>query len=671
MEGNIIFMQITQTSNNQAFGRAFTTKEKQDYKKLISDARKELNIEDTSAIVFDFNVPSEKGFNPGIGTSFSDAMLEFTDFLKDMVGINSIQLGPQGKINYENTSPYSGTNFALGEHLIDFKKLTTPEYINMLKEKDLKEALKNYPGDEKLKEYRTDYTYTLGADNKIGIYEKVLKKAFTGYLYPISIFDIEGMKFNYEFECFVKDNSDWLEPEILFQALTEEYGTDDINCWEDEDKYLYSKERTEKIKNSYQRKKYEIQRKKRIKKIKNEYKQMFEFESFKLFIANKQQQHAKKDLNAKDIKIYGDGLFGFSRSEVWANIDCFNLDLFYGGPDDNCSETNNIQTWGLNAIDYNKIGKLGENEDISSLGAAGKLLYKKYKKFFERYDGLRIDAAWQFVTPFVYKEEDGNYEYVKQRDFGNNILDIIKKAAKDAQGEKYSDDNIHLELVGYSSKRGKELTKNIYPHLFTTAYSLKSDETPAKYSKQGFKPDKFYAGVANHDDDTIISMSKDEDKRINEIIELADDYQINFPQAIYNSENYIKSKSKRKQEEYYRIMKFAEIFTAPKQFFTLTDMFGMNKRINISGKKSSNNWTIRIPSDYESFYYSQLSKGLGLNVPKSLQYALYMKHAGNKDLMDKLSEAAEILRENGPYTEKEANEEEIRGKLKHKFSYDA
>ena len=67
--------------NQVNFGRAFTTKEKSDYKKLIADCRKELGIKDTTAIAFDFNIPSIEGKNTGIGSTWSDSMKSFVPFL--------------------------------------------------------------------------------------------------------------------------------------------------------------------------------------------------------------------------------------------------------------------------------------------------------------------------------------------------------------------------------------------------------------------------------------------------------------------------------------------------------------------------------------------------------------------------------------------------------------
>ena len=149
------------------------------------------------------------------------------------------------------------------------------------------------------------------------------------------------------------------------------------------------------------------------------------------------------------------------------------------------------------------------------------------------------------------------------------------------------------------------------------------------------------------------------------------DYNIDESKLKYSSKEYQGQTKKKIKEEDFRTAKFAEIFTSAKQFFTLPDMFGMSERINISGKVDKNNWSVRIPSDYEKFYYSQLSKGYGLNMPKVLANALHMKHIGNRKLIEKCNEAAEILRSDGPMTEEDANILFKEGRLTSKFEYKA
>lgn len=615
--------------SNYNFGRAFTTQEKKAYSALLSDARKELEIKDTSAIVFDFNVPSKVGEDTAIGTTWSDAMKDFISFVKDMTGITSIQLQPQGKIEMGNRSPYSGTTFAYGEHIIDLSKLTTEEYGYILPKKVVTDLDKNYPADKKQRSYRTNYEYVLPAQ------EKALKIAFENF---------KNSNLQDEFASFKDRNDKWLERESLFTALTKHYGTSDYKKWDKIDANLFDEEVPETL------------RQKRIEQIKSQYSEEIEYENFVQFIADKQQRESHEFLNEENIKLYGDCLIGFSQSEMWAHKDCFRENLYYGGPDPNCPETNGIQTWGLPALDYTKLGECSEDGDLSKLGSTGKLLYDKYEEFFNRYDGIRVDAAWQFVTPFVYQAVNGKYNEVQLPEINMTIFNIIKAAAKG----KATPDNIMLELVGMSAGKSREMTLNKYPHLYTTAYA-EYDENPKKFMEKGYERDNFYVGVGCHDNDSLVNMAKDDHKRTLH----SDDMLVNYGTlqsdfSFANSDKY----------ENFRNAKFAEIFSTAKQFFTLTDMFGMSQRINISGKTSPDNWAVRIPSDYERFYHSQLSNGYGLNTPKALAGGLLMNGYGkNYPLVKKLNEAAEILRSSGPMTEQEANEAEKQGKLTKKFEY--
>ena len=642
------------------FGRALTSDESKAYDRVIKDSKKELGIQDTTAIVFDFNVPSEKGYNLGIGTTFSDSMLNFTSFVKKMAGINSIQLQPQGKISQSNKSPYSGTNYAYGEHIIDLKKLTTEEYASLLEESELSFHDSHYMRDKQTREYKTDYVQAIGKDKHWpGLQQIYMSKAYEKFLEKVACKDEVATKLNEEFEQFKEENEDWLQKESLFEILSKHYSTPDINSWYVLDRSLFDKTVSPKKRNQ------------RIIELETLYSKEIELEKFKQFIADKQQKESRQSLNELDIKLYGDCLLGFSRSEMWANIDCFRENLYYGGPDPNCPETNGIQTWGLPALDYTKLGECSEDGDLSRLGEVGKFLYDKYTTFFKRYDGIRMDAAWQFVTPFIYQAVKGNYEEFKLPEINFTIFNIMKAAAKDALGDKFDEqnpDNIMLELVGMSAGKSREMTINTYPHLYTTAYA-EYDETPKRFLDKGYENGKFYVGVGCHDNDSLVNMAKDTYKRELHLDGMKKDYDLDTSKLEFSSDGYTSQSSEQKIQEDFRTAKLAEIFTSAKQFFTLPDMFGMSERINISGKESDDNWSIRIPTDYEKFYFSQLSNGYGLNLPKVMANAMEMKKINNPELIKKLNEVAEILRSSGPMTEQEANKAKQNGELKHEFQY--
>lgn len=649
-------MRINNNFTYTNFGRAFTTQEKKAYVELLKDSKRELNIQDTSAIIFDFNVPSEQGYNTGIGTTFSESMNNFVSFLKTMLGITSVQVQPQGQISKGNLSPYSGTNYAYGTHIIDLKKLTTDEYANILSLPDIEiEIDKN----DDISENLTEYEKVLGSENADGIQEKLLKVAFSNFKEKLCSEDNLAVNLNDELQVFIQKNYDWLQKNALFAALSKYYQTDDINKWNDLDKNLYSSSTSEEC------------RQQRIIELEAEFKDVIDYENFKQFIADKQQKESRKNLNEQGIKLYGDCLIGFSQSEMWANRSCFRENLYYGGPDPNCPETNGIQTWGLPALDYTKLGECSENGDISKLGEVGKFLYDKYFTFFERYDGIRMDAAWQFVTPFIYQAINGNYEEFKLPEINFTIFNIMKAAAKDALGDKFDEqnpDNIMLELVGMSADKSRAMTINMYPHLYTTAYA-EYDETPKKFLEKGYQNGKFYVGVGCHDNDSLVNTAKDTNKRKLHLAGMKRDYDLNLANFSYFDDEYQKQSEEEKAQEDFRNAKFAEIFTSSKQFFTMPDVFGMSERINISGKDSKKNWRIRIPANYEQFYFSQLSNGYGLNLPKVLANAMEMNHSSNDKLIQKCNESAEILRQKGPVTEQTANNADELGLLDKKFEY--
>jgi len=70
--------------------------------------------------------------------------------------------------------------------------------------------------------------------------------------------------------------------------------------------------------------------------------------------------------------------------------------------------------------------------------------------------------------------------------------------------------------------------------------------------------------------------------------------------------------------------KFADLFIAPARnilvFFT--DLLGNREAYNRPGTVDSDNWTLRIPPDYQRTYNEKLASGQALNIPKALAMAI-------------------------------------------------
>lgn len=632
--------------NNISFKRAFTTKEKEKYSKAMQDARSQLGLEETSAIVFDFNSPSNKNENYGLSSMNSAAFIPFIHFVKENSSISKIQAGPQSNLDYYSdgktfkptTSPYSGTTFTLGLQTISLEKLTEEEYGSLLDYDFIKSLDENYPLNKEEREYKANYSYALG-NNKDGAIFQGLKKAYENFISnPKKTQKLQG-----EYQEFKRTVPLEIVKETYFDAIADEYHSKgkkgaDWKNWGYTDKFLFS----DKVS--------ETERQKRLEEL----KEKADFYLFCQFLAHKQHKETKKELNDDNIKLFGDCLVCFSPKEVWANPECFLEDYFTGGIDPFCPETNNIQPWGSPALDYSKL-LINENEDcnFSNLGPVGKLLYQKFKTFMQNYDGVRLDAFWQYVTPFIYND---NLEGINVKGVDNKILDIMNLAAKDAKGKDVEPETFVLELIGFNTERGKELTKNIYPHVYSTAYAEYNENPRELVQNQGYLDGKFIIGATSHDNDSLVNMSRNEERRKAHTPILAATLKEGMNHLGYNVDSYKNQPEKEKEEEDFRTAKLAEIFTTKKQYFTLPDLFGMQERINISGKSDKDNWTVKMPIDYERFYYSQLANGYGINFPKVYQTALISKGINEDNTVNLLSEVSDILRSKGPMTTDEADE---------------
>lgn len=601
-------MRINPVNHSLNFKRALSSKEQTKLQSLQNQARQELGIKETGAIIFDFNVPSIYGKNYAIGSMNSSSMPEFANFLKEVSSISKIQASPQGDLQYKkengriiyNLSPYSGTTFTLGTHTIALDKLCENEYGNLLDKTYVESLDEKYPNLKIMREYSTDYDYVLG-QKQDGVLFEALHVAYENFKNADALKD--------EFEEFRSNLSTYTRKNIEFD----------------------SKELGESV----------------------------EFLEFCQFLAHKQHNETKKLLNEQGIKLFGDCLICFSDKEIELYPECFKKDVFMGVEDPNCPETNNIQGWWAKSLNFDRLAKFDENGEIVELDIVGELLYEKFKNFLTLYDGIRLDAFWQYVTPFEYNSNlEGGYTYK----LGDKVLKIIEKASLDAKGEFNPDDFI-LELVGYGVQESKDLTRNTYPHIFSTAYSQYGENPADLKAQQGYKDGKFLIGMANHDNDTITNMSRETERRSIQNPQLQQSLGDGFNHLRYYSKSYLSKTPKERAEQDFRTAKMAEIFTTSNQYFTLTDLFGMSEKINNTGKVDEKNWKVRIPSDYERFYYSQLSKGYGMNFPKAYEVALRAKGSNNFELIKQLNKASEILEQDGPMTKAEADIAQANKKL--------
>ncbi len=611
-------MKINAINGKTAFGRALTSKEAKECEKLTKEAKAQLGLDKTLATVFDTTIPTNER-DTGIGTSFSYEAVDLANRLKAL-GFSGIQYGPQGEISNDNRSPYSCTSFSLGHHLIDLKKLETKEYGSLLTEKEA-----NVPYFTRVQDHHNvDYNNVFARDGQ----EAMLKKAYSRF----EMLD-ETSPLKQDFEQFKKDNSYWLERDALYQTLVTIYGSADITKWSFEDQNLFATKEGNQP------------RIEQLREVRDDAgNNVVEYEEFVQFIADKQQKESKAKMNLMGLETYGDCQIGFSQKDFWAHRSAFSKNYEFG-----CDIGGGKYSCWSQALDFNKLD-----------GEAGELLYNKFDTYFKRYDGVRIDAAWQLIKPLICEPvlTNGNFTYDQSgnklgyklnfqpqiKDNGKYIMkDIVLKAA---ENNGVSPDKILLELLGGNSWDSLDAVKDLGMTLIHITRYGKDDWGRVKYYEskgenkyQNMRPGDYIIGSGTHDDDSVLKQAQSAGSRIDY---LAKDLHENTHELRRNPLNLAQAI-------------IAELFTTKNQFMTLPDILGSIRRINTPNTKEGN-WTYRAPQDFERYHNQNLSQNKGLNMPDMLSRALKAKsHGQASELTEKLDRYAGILKEDGPMTTEEAD----------------
>ena len=212
-------MQISNSfiKTRPTFKRKLREDEKPQFSKTMNEAFDYLGVDTRALIIHGSSFPDEvkstqnlnneykisdiKNKNPYIGSPYYNQ--EFLEFAK-MNGFNAIQLGPNGKLNQLNNSPYKSSIFAKNELFIDYGKLKTDEYANILSDKDTKDV------ECIVKKQDSNYDMT-DFDGAKEVSEIILNKAYKNFKTKCEDNDPKALKLNNEFEEYKVSNNNWLE----------------------------------------------------------------------------------------------------------------------------------------------------------------------------------------------------------------------------------------------------------------------------------------------------------------------------------------------------------------------------------------------------------------------------------------------------------------------------
>ena len=599
-------------------------------KKVCHKALKELGKKNFALIIHGNSFPAENGKNTGFGSPNSTAAKHLFDFASGV--FNAIQLGPQGKTKACDASPYTGTIFSSNPLFIDLEQLTQKEWGNILSEATYQKICNENPNKDINK---TAYSYIFNAQ------EEALQEAYMNFK------QWNDKKLNKEFEKFKEENDFWLSKDALYEALVIENNNDYWPLWNNKtDRNLFNPKTEEEKKSAFLRE----------KELRLKYADEINYYAFCQFIAAKQNEETKKYAKKHDLKMIADRQVAFSDRDSWAYQSLFLDGWMLGCPPDYFSKDG--QAWGFPVVDPKKMF----NED-GSLGEAGLLLKQLYKKMFrENPGGVRIDHIVGLIDPWVYKA--GKKPMPEQ---GAGRLYSSPEHPELAQYAIATMDDLNLELGADKEKRVKKLTKEqikkygamiekiviaaakeeglnkdsiVCEDLGTLTFPVES--VMKEYGLLGMRLTQFvkhdkpehpykscnitphcWAMVGTHD---------------NEPISLWADSMINTHEGYLNVLNLVEDmypelEGKEKDDFIVKLttdakalmnVKLAEIFASKAEniqvFFT--DLFGLKQTYNTPGTSGDQNWSLRLPDDFEDLYFRNSKDGLALNLPLILKMAI-------------------------------------------------
>jgi 4-alpha-glucanotransferase len=592
----------------------------------LKEALKALGKKHLALIIHSNSFPSLNNEDTGFGSANSSGGKKVIDFASGI--FNVIQLGPAGKTKCCDSSPYTSTIFSNNPLFIDLKQLTTEKWGNILSEKTFNEIVKNNSNKNTGK---TAYSYICKEQ------QKALKEAYENFT--------KIKDFKKEFENYRKENRGWLDKDAIYEVLSIEHDNDYWPLWKSKtDKNLLNPKSNEE----------KMEFAKRINEIEKKYADEIEFYAFCQFVAYTQIEETKEYALSKGIKMIADRQVAFSDRDCWAYQSLFLDGWLLGCPPDYFSTDG--QAWGFPVMDPEKLFTA-----TGSLGEGGKLMKALFKKMFkENPGGVRIDHIVGLIDPWVYKKgrkpkvEDGagrlfsspeNHELAKYAIAKEENLNYEVSADKEKRIKNLSDEQVKLygrliEKIVIAAAKEEGLNKDSIVCEDLGTLTIPVESVMQKYDLQGMKLTQFVVPeMAEHP-----YRAKNIQKRCwvmvgthdNRPISMWADDLINTHEGYLHAKNLVEdlfSDFQNKDEIIVKLThdakflaqtKLVELFACAAENIQIffTDYFGIKAVYNCPGTSGDENWSLRLPNNFEEIFCTNLKSNSALNLALILQLAI-------------------------------------------------
>ncbi len=599
---------------------------------LLTDALERLGIDHLVLSIHDASFPSFADEDVGRGSPYSRGGHDFLHFVRSL-GFNAVQLGPQGRTSAVNPSPYDGTLFARNELSIALSRLVLPDAgVPLLSEQTLERLVAGRPAGPGVHD-----GYVRGAQ------AQALEEAYRRQRDPRTQNPVLASEVRHS----AAEWAEWLEPDSLFLALTQEHGTDDWRRWPALDRELLWP-RAEEAKTAVARRLALLTR----------YPDVFARNAFLQTLWWWQHTELRERLGAAGLSFFGDLQVGVSFQDQWSSAGLFLSGYRMGAPP---SRTNpEGQPWGYPVLDpalYR--GEQGEG------GPALHFVLARVRRVLQEFDGVRVDHPHGWVCPWVYRADQPDpfaavragarlfsspdlpdhpalarhaIPHPDQLDRGQlRHADGWVRALDEAQVRRYS---ALLEVIlDEAEHQGRDTSLVLCEVLSTWPYELRRvmerfslgrflvtqkadpNDPSDMYRSEHARPGDWIM-LGTHDTESVWSVvprwsraaMADRARYLSERLEPDAAQRGAFAQSLASPDALVDAL-------------FAELFSSSARgvcvFFA--DLLGMTERYNAPGTVGPQNWTLRVPRDFRSLYADRVERHRALCVPRALLRALKAK----------------------------------------------
>jgi len=610
----------------------------------VQEALKVLGIRNFLLGIHDAAFPGLPEEDIGRGSPYSEGAAQFLRFIRNL-GFDGIQFGPQGITTVANPSPYDGTVFSRNPLSLAPLQLTRPPW-NMLDPARLAALLSQH---------------SLPADR---IEERLARRAVKEisaevcqwYRQQNRGLSADGhTALHQSYGRFRRDNADWLERDALYETLRRRYNGKNWRQWGEAgeaglDKRLFAPPPgLEKAAHARQR------------QLASQHRQEIGDYCFIQYLLHEQHKRFRESCRLLGLKLFCDCQIGLSGRDAWYAQPFLLPDYLLGAPP---SRTNPAgQPWNYPVFDPRRYYQPDHNGSLQP-GPVVRFLRRRIDKLFTEFDGVRLDHPHGLICPWVYRAgRQDAYRAVQAgaRLFASPDLADHPELARFAiprpdqinrQTPRYADDwvadldpdqirryAIPLEAVMQSARENcRGICEIACEILSTMPFPIKKvmelyglgrfrvtqkadlDNAHDGYRSENGRPEDWLM-LGNHDTPSLWQVVE---KWVAEGTARQQAHYLAGRLAIAGDEREKWTGRIAADAGELAQAKFADLFIGPARSIMVffTDLLGIPQPYNVPGTVGRENWSLRVPPDFQQLYLAKSAENRVLNIPKAMAMAL-------------------------------------------------